>query len=213
MVLTKKEKKQTETPAVEPEVMTAEEVAAEEAAEMAEEAAEETAAEEEPTISAEEAAEKLAVAYKELQAAKEESDNQRLRLQADFDNFRKRTRTEKEQWRNQLIAEICGELLPVLDNFHWAITAMEKTDAESPHLAGVQMIEKQILGVMANKGVVKIETAGADFDPQFHDAIGQVEVEDAEQVGKVFDEALAGYKIGDKVLRPAKVRTACAKAE
>ena len=201
--------------AAEPEVMTAEEVAAEEAAKEAETAAAETAEDtaESEVMTAEEAALKLTTEYEQLLKAKEESDNQLLRLQADFDNFRKRTRTEKEQWRHQIIGEICGELLPVLDNFHWAIAAITQTDAESPHLPGIQMIENQLLAVLSAKGVEKIDTAGADFDPQLHEAIGQVPVEDKDAVGKVFDEVQAGYKIGDKILRPAKVRIASAKAE
>jgi molecular chaperone GrpE len=211
-----------ENEAAQPEVMTAEEVAAEAAEKQAaatsegeaNEADSDTAASDaEPVMTAEEAALKLAAEYEELLKAKEESDNQRLRLQADFDNFRKRTRTEKEQWRNQIIGEVMSELLPVLDNFHWAIAAISQTDAESPHLPGIRMIENQLLALLSAKGVEKIDTAGADFDPQLHEAIGQVTVEDEAAVGKIFDEVQAGYKLGDKVLRPAKVRTACAKPE
>ncbi len=220
----KKQKKAE--PAIEPEVMTAEEVAAEEAAKAAAEAeapaaetaaaadtaeaeveAEaESAAEELPT--AEEMVQKLAAELTAANTAKEAAENQLLRMQADFDNFRKRTRTEKEQWRNQLIGEICSELLPVLDNFHWATAAIRQTDAESPHLPGIQMIENQLLAVLEGKGVKKIETAGAEFDPQLHEAIAQVAEAEAEGIapGQIFDEVQAGYLIGEKVLRPAKVR-------
>ena len=124
---------------------------ASETAESAESA--ETAEEEDPLAA-------MAKALAELEQAKSETDNQMLRLQADFDNFRKRTRAEKEEWRSMIISGFCADILPVLDNFRWAVMAMEKDEAAKPHLAGVQMILKQLNDVLGAKGVEQIKTLG-----------------------------------------------------
>lgn len=155
----------------------------------------------------------LQKAYETLEQDKEALDNQMLRLQADFDNFRKRTRAEKDEWRAMIVSGFCADLLPVMDNFRWAVMAMEKDEAAKPHLAGVQMILKQLLDVLAAKGVEPIKTVGEDFDPKFHDAMGQVEVTDESQAGKVLEEVMAGYKIGDKVIRVARVKVGALKTE
>lgn len=155
----------------------------------------------------------LQKAYEKLEQEKAATDNQMLRLQADFDNFRKRTRAEKDEWRAMIVSGFCADLLPVLDNFRWAVMAMEKDEAAKPHLAGVQMILKQLLDVLAAKGVEPIKTVGEAFDPKFHDAMGQVEVTDESQAGKVLEEVMAGYKIGDKVIRVARVKVGALKTE
>lgn len=155
----------------------------------------------------------LQKAYEKLEQEKDATDNQMLRLQADFDNFRKRTRAEKDEWRAMIVSGFCADLLPVLDNFRWAVMAMEKDEAAKPHLAGVQMILKQLLDVLAAKGVEPIKTVGETFDPKFHDAMGQVEVTDESQAGKVLEEIMAGYKIGDKVIRVARVKVGALQTE
>ena len=189
------------------EQMEKEQVEAEEAVEKEVESTEEQTAETAETV--EEQLDPMAEMEKalaELKEAKAETDNQLLRLQADFDNFRKRTRSEKEDWRAQIVSGFCGDILPVLDNFRWALMAMEKDDAAKPHLAGVQMILKQLIDVLGTKGVEQIKTIGEEFDPRYHDAMGQVEVEDEAQNNKVVEEIMAGYKIGEKVIRVARVK-------
>lgn len=176
-------------------------------AENAEAAADEAEEEELDPLTA------LQKAYEKLEQEKAATDNQMLRLQADFDNFRKRTRAEKDEWRSMIVSGFCADLLPVMDNFRWAVMAMEKDEAAKPHLAGVQMILKQLLDVLAAKGVEPIKTVGEDFDPKFHDAMGQVEVADESQAGKVLEEVMAGYKIGDKVIRVARVKVGALKTE
>lgn len=150
--------------------------------------------------------ETLQKAFDELAKAKEDADNQMLRLQADFDNFRKRTRAEKEEWRAMIVAGICTDILPVLDNFRWAVMAMEKDESAKTHLAGVQMILKQLLDVLNAKGVEQIKALGEEFDPKFHDAVGQIEVDDETRNNKILEEITAGYKIGDKVIRASRVK-------
>ncbi|MDD4571942.1 MAG: nucleotide exchange factor GrpE [Clostridia bacterium] len=167
--------------------------------------------EEEMTL--EESAAKLAQAYAalekehaELVASCDEEEEKMLRLQADFDNFRRRTRTEKEDWRVQIIADISADLLPVLDNFQRAVDAMALDENASSHLAGIQMIKRQLTDVLANRGLKPIEALGCEFDPNCHEAISEMEVENVDMAGKVVDEIQIGYKVGDKLLRPSMVR-------
>ncbi len=157
-------------------------------------------------MSLEEALGKMAKAYAEMEQQKAEVDNQLLRMQADFDNFRKRTRTEKEEWRTQIIADFCGDILPVIDNFDRAMQAMAQAGGADQHLAGVQMIARQLSEILVNKGVERIPTVGEEFDPKWHEAIGQAPVEEEDQIGKVVDEVQAGYRVGEKLIRVAMVR-------
>ena len=214
-----KKEKQNVQPDVQPTpetVETAAEQTAEPVIDNAENAenADAEPAEEEPTP--EEALARLAAAYAELEktnqqltAAKQELDSQLVRLQADFDNFRRRTRTEKEDWQRNTVAAFCGDLLPVIDNFGRALQALKASEAESGqasgHLAGVEMIARQLAELLAAKGVERIPAIGEDFDPNWHEAIGQTPVDDDALVGKVTEEIQAGYRIGDKVLRASMV--------
>lgn len=168
------------------------------------------AEEAEPTP--EEAMERLAAAYAELEkankgllVAKQDLSNQLQRLQADFDNFRRRTRTEKDDWQRNINAAFCSDLLPVIDNFGRAMQALKNSDANAGHLAGVEMIARQLAELLAAKGVERIPSVGEDFDPNWHEAIGQTPVEDEAMVGKVTEEIQSGYRIGDKILRAAMV--------
>ena len=180
-------------------------------AEDAENAAEEQAEnEEEPNP--EEAMSRLAAAYaelenanKSLELAKQNLNNQLARLQADFDNFRRRTRAEKEDWQKNFNAVFCGELLPVIDNFGRAMQALKTSEADAGHLAGVEMIARQLAELLASKGVERIPALGEDFDPNWHEAVGQTVVEDDAMVGKVTQEIQPGYRIGDKILRASMV--------
>lgn len=154
----------------------------------------------------EEALAKLAAAYADLEQQKQAVENQLLRLQADFDNFRRRTRTEKEEWNQNITANFCGELLPVIDNFGRALQALKTTGAEESHLQGVEMIARQLGELLINKGVEKIATVGEPFDPNWHEAIAQTPVEDEEMAGKITAEIQAGYRLGNKMLRVAMVQ-------
>ncbi len=125
------------------------------------------------------------------------------RLQADFENFRRRTRQEKEELSNMVVQDFIKELLPMLDNFDRAMAA-EATDA-AKFQQGVEMIYNQLAEVLKSKGLEKIDTTDAKFDPNFHQAVMRVENPDLE------DEAIAmelqkGYMVKGKVIRPAMVQ-------
>lgn len=160
----------------------------------------------EEEVSADEALVKMAAAYAELEKRSKAVDEQMLRLQADFDNFRRRTRAEKDEWTRNITANFCSELLPVIDNFGRALQALRQTGAEEGHLQGVEMIARQLGELLIAKGVEKIPTVGEDFDPNWHEAVGRVPVDDPAQVGKVVAEFQAGYRLDGKVIRVAMVQ-------
>ena len=125
------------------------------------------------------------------------------RLQADFENFRRRTRQEKEELSNMVVQDFIKELLPMLDNFDRAMAA-EATDA-AKFQQGVEMIYNQLAEILKNRGMELIDTKEAKFDPNFHQAVMRVENPDLE------DEAIAmelqkGYMVKGKVIRPSMVQ-------
>lgn len=125
------------------------------------------------------------------------------RLQADFENFRRRTRQEKEELSNMVVQDFIKELLPMLDNFDRAMAA-EATDA-AKFQQGVEMIYNQLTEILKSKGMELIDTKDAKFDPNFHQAVMRVENPDLE------DEAIAmelqkGYMVKGKVIRPSMVQ-------
>ncbi|MEX2415508.1 MAG: nucleotide exchange factor GrpE [Paenibacillaceae bacterium] len=128
-----------------------------------------------------------------------------LRVQADFDNFRRRSRQEKEEFAKYASSKLIEQLLPVLDNFERALaTGRETTDTESL-LKGVDMIFRLLSQVLEQEGLKPIEAVGQPFDPEFHQAIMQVE--SAEHVeGTIVEEIQKGYNLKDKILRPAMVK-------
>jgi len=128
-----------------------------------------------------------------------------LRSQADFDNYRKRTLKEKEELVQYASMKLIGELLPVLDNFERAIASSKESKDFDALAKGVDMIFRQFEQVLVREGLKPIEAVGRPFDPEFHQAIMQVESEDHEE-GTVVEEVQKGYMLKDKVLRPAMVK-------
>lgn len=135
----------------------------------------------------------------------EELTNRLLRLQADFENFRRRTATEKEQLSTFVTAGVVGKFLKVLDNFERAeASAAKATDMEAV-ITGMQMIRRQFEATFSELKVEEIPAQDQRFDPQFHEAVMRghnPELED-EVIDMVFEK---GYKLGDKVIRHSKVR-------
>lgn len=169
---------------------TAEEAQPEEKAEAKEEAKEEAAKEAEPDP-------------KDVKI--EELTNRLLRLQADFENFRRRTASEKEQLSTFVTAGVVGKFLKVLDNFERAeASAAKATDMEGV-ITGMQMIRRQFEAAFSELKVEEIPAQDQKFDPQLHEAVMRghnPELED-EIIDMVFEK---GYKLGDKVIRHSKVR-------
>ena len=177
------------------------------------EAAEAKAAEQETAEAAE--AEKAEDAKNAEEAAEPEVDpkdakieelqNRLLRLQADFENFRRRTNIEKEQLSTFVTANVVGKFLKVLDNFERAEASVEKGDNVDAVVDGMKKIRRQFEDAYKDLKVEEIEAQNAKFDPNIHEAVmrGHNPELDDEIVDMVFEK---GYKLGDKVIRQSKVR-------
>ncbi|WJH33008.1 nucleotide exchange factor GrpE [Paenibacillus sp. CC-CFT747] len=155
---------------------------------------------EEQSSSAAQAAE-----LEELRKQVEEHQQRFLRAQADFDNFRRRSRQEKEDFAKYASAKVIEQLLPIVDNFERALTSSKETKDFEALLKGLEMTARQLEQVLKNEGLQAMETVGQPFNPDFHQAIMQVESEEHGE-GIVVEEVQKGYVLKDKVLRPAMVK-------
>lgn len=133
-----------------------------------------------------------------------ESATQVKRLQADFDNFRRRTRQEKEELSAVVAQSLIKDLLPLLDNFERAIAA-DVGNGESSLKDGVVMIYKQLIAALEKNGLERIAAAGEKFDPNFHEAIMRVADETKEE-DIVIEELQSGYSVRGRVIRPSMVK-------
>ena len=134
-----------------------------------------------------------------------ELNNRLMRLQADFDNFRRRTQSEKEQLSGFVTAGVVGKFLKVLDNFERAEASAEKTSDFEGLLTGMKQIRRQFEDAFKELGVEEIVAQDAKFDPNLHEAVMRghnPEMED-ETIDMVFEK---GYKLKDRVIRHSKVR-------
>lgn len=147
----------------------------------------------------------LSVQVEKLRAENEEGQQRLLRAQADFDNFRRRTLKEKEELGKYASAKLITELLPVIDNFQRALSTAGDHPESASYVKGVEMIFRQLEGVLSAEGLTAMEAVGQPFNPEFHQAIMQVESEEHEE-GIVVEEVQKGYMLKDKVLRPAMVK-------
>jgi molecular chaperone GrpE len=129
------------------------------------------------------------------------------RLQAEFDNYRKRMLREQTARIASASQALVARLLPVLDNFELAVSHAEQSRDFDRMLKGVEMVFGELREVLQAEGLVKIEAEGKPFDPERHEAVVAVEQEDAEP-GTVVDVVRTGYELRGKVLRPAMVKVA-----
>lgn len=127
-----------------------------------------------------------------------------LRLQADFDNYRKRTADQLSKTKEDGIAEAMTKVIPTLDVIGRALSMI--TDEKVAE--GVQMIERQLLGVLTEFGVSEIPSLGKEFDPELHNAILQVKADKPDTEGRVIEVFQKGYSMGDRILRHSVVKVA-----
>jgi molecular chaperone GrpE len=127
------------------------------------------------------------------------------RIQAEFENYRKRAAKEQQDYRDYALAEALKTLLPILDSLDRAL----KTDAKSVEdfRAGIELIDKQFHDALAKLGVQPVPAEGEPFDPNLHQAVQMVDTQGAAD-NHVLDELQRGYKLKDRLLRPAMVRVA-----
>ena len=150
-----------------------------------------------------ESAEDLQKKVETLAAALQEKDNRLKRLQADFENFRRRTSKEREEIGNVVTQELLKNLLPIVDNFDRAM-ATEQQDGKA-FQKGVEMIYTQLGETLKNAGLEPIETEGQKFDPNFHQAVMRVENPDLDD-DTIAQELQKGYIVKGKVIRPSMVQ-------
>lgn len=128
-----------------------------------------------------------------------------LRQVAEFDNYRKRTIKEKAELIKNGGERAIESILPVLDDFERALANMAKDENAAEIMTGVELIYNKFTGILKQNGLQKIETEGADFNTDFHEAIAIIPAPNETLKGKVLDCVQAGYTLNDKVIRHAKV--------
>ena len=144
----------------------------------------------------------------QLKQQLETSNKEYMFLMAELDNFRKRTIKEKAEIIRNATEKAMKELLPVVDDFERGLAAMaETTDAEAVK-DGMELIYNKFIKYLEQNGVKAIDSTGADFDTELHEAIAMVPSPDEPQKGKVIDTVMKGYTINDKVIRHSKVAVA-----
>ena len=149
---------------------------------------------------------------KRVQAENDELKERLARRQADFENYRKRGERERAETYNRVVADIATKLLPVVDNLKRALETEASVEAsesdEFRHfLSGVDLIYKQLNGVLEALGVKPIPSVGEQFNPHVHEAV-MTEATDEFEPDTVIQEIVAGYRLGDKLIRPALVKVA-----
>ncbi|MBT5875732.1 MAG: nucleotide exchange factor GrpE [Candidatus Latescibacteria bacterium] len=142
----------------------------------------------------------LAVAEEELQV----SQDRLMRLAAEFDNYKKRTSREIGLLVKNAGESVISRLLPTLDNIERALQAPQSSDETKSFAQGIVMIHQQLLETLEKEGLEVLESLGQPFDPTMHEAIMAVDKDDTPEE-TILDEVEKGYRLNDKILRPAKV--------
>lgn len=144
----------------------------------------------------------------ELQDQLDKEKKEYLFLMAEFDNFRKRTLKEKSELIKNGGESALKGLLPILDDFERGIAASENDESAASVLEGMKLIYSKFKKYLESNGVKEMESTGAEFNADLHEAIARVPAQSEDQKGKVIDTVQKGYMINDKVLRHAKVAVA-----
>ncbi len=140
-------------------------------------------------------------------SAYDELNKRYLRLLADFDNYKRRTSSEKDDIYKYGAMNLIKELLPVLDSFELALKNPPADAIESvkAYQDGFEKVQRQLVDNLGKAGLERIEALGKEYDPNFHEAIMVVD-DDSQPANTVIDELRAGYKFKDKVIRPTVCR-------
>lgn len=173
--------------------------------ELRQEGSQEEKGEDQSSSNAEEELVKANEKIAELEAKLEEMENRMLRAQADFENFRRRSRLDMEAQQKYRAQSLISDLLPAIDNFERALKIEAEDEKTKSVLQGMEMVYRQILQALENEGVEVIEAVGKPFDPRLHQAVMQVKDENFES-NVVVEELQKGYKLKDRVIRPSMVK-------
>lgn len=142
---------------------------------------------------------------KDVGAKLENMENRYLRLQADFDNFRRRSKKELEAAQKYRAQDLVSDLLPVLDNFERALKVETNQEETKSLLQGMEMVYKGLIDSLNKEGVEAIEAVGKEFDPHMHQAVMAVN-EEGYGSNIVVEEFQKGYLLKDRVIRPSMVK-------
>jgi molecular chaperone GrpE len=142
----------------------------------------------------------------ELQKERDDLFDRLLRKTAEFDNFRKRVERDRKEMIDLASADVIADLLSIVDDFDRALAAPAPPEAQS-FKAGLELIQRQLAELLKKRGVSTVDPLGADFDPHVHQAVAYEEVPGARE-GEVVGVMAKGYKLGERLLRPALVKVA-----
>jgi molecular chaperone GrpE len=149
-------------------------------------------------------AEELKKKIEKLESQNKEYLDHLQRLQAEFENYRRRTQKEKSETIKFGISQMAEKMLVVADNLRRGLSYAAENATDKKILSGISLIERQLLDTLAEFGVKPIDTLGEAFDPNLHDPVYTIERDDVEE-NKIVEEIEKGYSIHDKILRAAKV--------
>ncbi|MBD1366408.1 nucleotide exchange factor GrpE [Mucilaginibacter sp. ZT4R22] len=153
----------------------------------------------------EETTEAAPSAEEKLKDELSQANDKYLRLYAEFDNFRRRTIKEREEARKTEGKELIVALLPVLDDFERALRATENATEVAPVREGVILIQNKLKNILTQKGLKEMQSIGAEFNADIHEAITSIPAPTDDMKGKVIDEMEKGYELNERVVRFAKV--------
>ena len=139
-----------------------------------------------------------------LRAERDALVDRLARMQAEFDNARKRAAKEQQEFRDYALVDTIKTIIPVLDSFD---RALQSSPEKSEFHTGVELIHKQLLDALTKLGLKQVSARGEQFDPRYHEAVEMVDSEDAED-HQVLEELQRGYRLKDRLLRPAMVKVA-----
>ena len=141
----------------------------------------------------------------QLKADVEEQKDKYLRIYAEFENFKKRSRREKLDLLSTAARDTLSAMLPVMDDFDRAKNAAESIENSEGFSEGVQLVYNKFVGALAAKGLKAMESTGEVFDPELHEAIAEIPAPSEEMKGKIIDTTEKGYFLNEKIIRHAKV--------
>lgn len=144
---------------------------------------------------------------KALERERDELKDRLLRTAAEFDNYRKRTERERQSLTDTINAGVLEDLLPLVDDLERAVRADAGSEGAEAYRRGVDLILRQLHELLTRRGVKPIDAVGADFDPNYHQAVSY-EPAEGHREGEIIEEFRRGYTIGDRLLRPSMVKVA-----
>jgi molecular chaperone GrpE len=141
----------------------------------------------------------------ELRKERDALQDRLLRQAAEFDNFRKRIDRERKDLSEFAAADVLQDVLPIVDDFDRALQV--DAPGSAPYRQGLEIIQRALIELLRKRGVTAIESVGTDFDPHLHQAVSYEDAPDKRD-GEVIAEFRRGYRLGDRLLRPAMVKVA-----